>query len=184
MKKIDIRLKPHEKERLNKMVGRNLEYIIHEPLLYTPTVFNYIEIKAADSDPIYLRSSIEVLDWYGSLEDVAVWSIINEPPVEYDPDKTIRVPINETIRSIDLIQENQQEFFGDEQEYDNFVTRGIIFNFDNSQLSIEKSIWFSESFIIERGTNLIDTYAPISEFEDEFEPDYSGKCIRTIETLF
>ena len=183
MTSIDIRLKPHEIALLKQLPGKKLEYIVHERFLNTNLVYFVVKVKVEPIDPFYFYSCTEKLDYYGSTEDVAVMSIVSEPPFEYDQLDLIETPINETIHSIDLVQENQQEFCGDEQEYDNYVTRGIIFNFDDSQLSIEKSIWFSESFVIGRGTNLIEAYAPVSDFGTDWAPGHSGKCIRTIETL-
>lgn len=183
MTSIDIRLKPYEVAILKQLPGKKLEYIVHERFLNSNLVYFLVKVKVETIDPFYFYSHTEVLDYYGSPEDVAVMSIVSEPPLECEQLELIETPINETIRSIDLVQENQQEFCGDEQEYDNYVTRGTIFNFDDSQLSIEKSIWFSESFVIGRGTNLIEAYAPASDFEADWAPGHSGKCVRTIEAL-
>lgn len=180
---IDIRLKPHEVAKLKQLPGKKLEYIVHERFLNSNLVFFVIKIKVENIDPFYIYSSVETLDYYGALEDVAVMSIVDEPPFEYDQLELITTPINETIRSIDLVQETQQEFCCGEQEYDNHVTRGIIFNFEDSQLSIEKSIWFSESFIVGRGKDLIKTFTPTSSFEDDWAPGHSGKCFRNVETV-
>lgn len=183
MTQIDIRLKPHEVAILEQLLGRKIEHIVHERFLNSHTVFFVVKIKAENIDPFYLYSSVEELDYYGSVEDVAVISIVDKPPFEYDQLELVEIPINETVLSIDLVQESQKVFCGNEQEYDNHVTRGIIFNFKDSQLSIEKSVWFSESFIVERGTNLIETFAPTDEFELDWAPGHTAKCTRTIETL-
>lgn len=54
----------------------------------------------------------------------------------------IEIPINGVISEISIINEHQELFENDTQIYDVYVTRGIIFKFeDGHELSFEKEIF-------------------------------------------
>ena len=67
-----------------------------------------------------------------------------------------------------------------------WVTRGVIFYFDDeTELSFEKDIWFSEEIYVGQGKKLIDKFASTDKFSEAWEPEsdgeiseYSGRATR------
>lgn len=133
---------------------------------------------------------IDVVDYYSKMEDVAVFKFeetnINGVKSAIVSEEMIDVPINKSIKKIEVINENQKQYKNDKILYDNWVTRGVIFYFDDeSELSFEKDIWFSEEIYVEQGKKLIDKFASTDKFSEAWEPEsddepseYSGRATR------
>ena len=65
-----------------------------------------------------------------------------------------------TIKRIIVVQENQKLFENHALIYDVWLTRGIIFDFGNHQVSFEKGAWLSEQIIIRKGYDLLSEFTP------------------------
>lgn len=94
--------------------------------------------------------------------------------------------INEKIKEIHLVQENQRLYKNNKQIYDVWVTRGIIFVLKSGhEISFEKAVWFSEDIYINKGYNLIDSFQSIDEFREDWDESegYRGECTRNIEII-
>ena len=76
-------------------------------------------------------------------------------------------------------------FENGEQLYDVRLTRGIIFDFGDYQLSLEKAVWFSEEIYINRGDDLIDKLQPVSALTDSdgWRDGLEARCERKISGL-
>lgn len=127
----------------------------------------------------------EVLDYYGAKEDVAIFkfekSVDEEIKSFFSKEKMIDCKVENTISKIQIVNENQKTFYKGEQDYDVWVTRGIIFFFaDGLELSFEKPVWFSEEIYIDKGYNLISRFTPEDEFPKHWENGYIAECTRKI----
>lgn len=99
-----------------------------------------------DDKEYSLTNFVEVADYFGANEDVAMFKF---QPAVYDEIHSmiekqimIEIPINGVISEISIINEHQELFENDTQIYDVYVTRGIIFKFeDGHELSFEKEIF-------------------------------------------
>lgn len=183
MKTIDIRLKPSEIASLKSIVGKQLISINHDPFVFSNTSSQIVQINT-NSDTFYLYSFTEPIDHFGATEDVAVWSFESERYRSVDRKKFIETPFKETIKSVSVIQENQQLCKSDEILYDVWLTRGIIIDFGEHQLSFEKSVWFSEDIRIQKGYELINKFTPVADFvNDDWDKGITAKCTREIITL-
>ncbi|MDO5448923.1 MAG: hypothetical protein Q4F70_04885, partial [Clostridia bacterium] len=119
-------------------------------------------------------------------EDVAVFKFSSCYPEDIksqeDNGTLITNPVNCKILSISIIEENQQLFHNDEQTYNVFVPRAIIFHFeDEHEIMFEKDIWFSETITIQKGYNLKEAITPIDEFLEGWEDvsEFYPRCSRT-----
>ena len=165
MKVIDIRLKEAEMAQLKSLCGSTIRSIFHDPFSFTNTSLQIVRM-AFDNKDYYLYSFTEPLDYYGSEEDVAVWSFKDTEYPAVSKKDFIETPINETIKQIHVIQENQKLFENGNQTYDVWLTRGLIIDFGDHQISFEKAVWFSEDIIIRKGYNLIDEFDSTESFTD------------------
>jgi len=184
MNTIDIRLKEADLQILKSVIGEPLENIEHDEFIFTNTSSQVVRFNI-NGEQIYLYSFTEPLDYYGSIEDVAVWSVEKtEYPLIAEKD-FIKMPIKQTITSITLVQENQQMYDHGEQTYDVWVTRGIIIDFGDHQLSFEKPVWFSEDIIIRKGYDLLNAFKPVADITnaENWNEGIELKCNRIIEIL-
>ena len=159
---IDKRLNPDETAILRKMIGRKIVSIMHDAFLNK--IFSSHGVVGIETDEkmIYLYSTIEPLDYYGTGEDVAVWELTDERRCIVGEKNFLSTPVDETVKEIRIVQENQRMYENGQQTYDVWVTRGIIFDFGDYQFSLEKSIWFSEIIHMAKGSDLNDI---LSTFE-------------------
>ncbi len=125
MKTIDIRLKDDEVEMLRSMIGKELSFIEHDEYQFTPTSSQVLGM-VVDNEKYYLYSFNECLDYFGTKKDVAVWSVSDTKLPIIDRKSFVRTPVNDVVKGIILIQENQRMFEKGEQTYDVWLTRGII----------------------------------------------------------
>ena len=85
MVSIDVRLKNEDVQILQAAVGKKLDRIEHDEFVFTNTSSQAVRFVLGDAI-FYLYSFTEPLDYYGSEEDVAVWSVEEkEYPLEKYP---------------------------------------------------------------------------------------------------
>lgn len=184
MNSIDIRLKESDLQILKSCIGKSLESIEHDEFIFTNTSSQVVRFNI-NGECFYLYSFSEPLDFYGSTEDVAVWSV-ESTEYPFVADKLfIKMPIQQAISGITLVQENQQMFNHGEQTYNVWVTRGIIIDFSDHQISFEKPVWFSEDIIIRKGYDLLNTFKPVEDFTnaENWDDGVEMKCTRITEIL-
>lgn len=183
MKTIDIRLNDNEIKLLHSLVGQKLLAIHHDQFDFVNSSSQVVAFESA-TETIYLYSFTEEQDYFGTTEDVAVWSMEKTKYPLLDSKELVRTPIDQTVASIQLIQEHQRLLKCGEIIYDVWLTRGIIMNLGERQISFEKAVWFSEEIYIQKGYDLLNTFAPISNFvESDWEDGITAECSREIVTL-
>lgn len=180
MKSIDIRLKQNEINILKILIGSTLHSYQHDEFNFTPTSSQAISLVINNNTNYYLYSFTQSLDYYGASEDVAVWSITSDKLPMIDKKNFISTPVNEVIKGIKVIQENQRVFKGDEQTYDVWLTRGIIIDMGDHEIAFEKDIWFSEQIVIHKGYDLINQFAPIERFGENWDDSIKTECSRSV----
>ena len=117
-------------------------------------------------------------------EHVAVWTFETERYKTVDNKSFITTPFQTIIKSIKLVQENQRLYKGQEQIYDIWLTRGIIFDFGDHQISFEKAVWFSEDIYIQKGYDLVDGFASVENFiKSDWSEGIKAECTRQVEIL-
>ena len=188
MKTIDIRFDNETLNTIRNLVGQQMTCYKSDAFVYSPSVYGIVGFYIGDKT-YSLTNLVEVLDYYGTDEDVAVYRFCQCEPSKLhsftDKEELIKTTVNEKITAIKIVNENQQLFHKDEQTYDVYTVRGIIFQFESGrELSFEKNIWFSEMITIMRGESLIEKFVSTDDFAEGWEgiPDYTPKCFREIVT--
>lgn len=177
MKTIDIRLKDDEVEMLRSMIGKELSFVEHDEYQFTPTSSQALGM-VVDNEKYYLYSFTECLDYFGTKEDVAVWSLSDTRLPIIDSKSFVKTPVGEVVKGITLIQENQRMFENGEQTYDVWLTRGIIIDVGDCQIAFEKDVWFSEEIIVHRGYELSKEFSPTEDFCDHWDSSVKAECSR------
>ena len=178
MKVIDIRLKEKEITILQSLIGRELSAIKHDPFNYVNSSSQVVQIETEDGS-VYLYSFTEPLDYFGTIEDVAVWTLEEKRYSFVDQKELVRTPFKTTIRGVEIVQENQRLFERGKQIYDVWLTRGIVFDFGDRQLSFEKAVWFSEDIYIQRGYDLAKKFSKVEAFiNSDWNESIVAECSR------
>jgi len=183
MKRIDIRLKEDEIQFLRSLIGNELKAIYHDEFNFVNSSSQVVGFETATAN-FYLYSFTEPQDYYGTTEDVAIWSVEDTRYPLLNSKILVNTPINQKVCSIQLIQENQRLFKNGIQIYDVWVTRGIIIDFGDRQISFEKAIWFSEEIYIQKGYDLIKKFASTNNFvESDWDIGITAECSRSIDII-
>lgn len=184
MKKYDVRFTSEMISELKDMIGKKLIQIRCNPFEFSTAIYGIVGIVTEDKAYSF-TNMVEVADYYGDLEDVAMFRVektdVDKIQSKIPGKVMIDIPVNGAIKGIRIIEEHQEVFQNGLQTYDVWLIRGIIFDMeDGLEISLEKAVWFSEMIYVERGYDLLSKYVSTSEFEDDWSPGYIGKASRTI----
>lgn len=178
MKTIDIRIKPSEIALLKQLLGATITSMEHAPFSFTNAVSQVVKVNAGDNSA-FLYSFTEPIDYYGTTEDVAVLSFEKTVYPIVSEMTLISMPIMQPLQKVIIVQENQKLYDGDTQIYDVWLTRGLIFDFGEYQISFEKAVWFSEEIKIQKGYHLEHTFVSTNDFcNGDWAPNITAKCVR------
>ena len=158
-----------------------------DPFEFSTSVYGIVGISLDDADYAF-TNRVQVMDYYGDQEDVALFKIEKRPFSSIQSfiqnEVMIEIPVDTTISEIMVVNEQQQLFENGQQIYEVLLTRGVIFRFqDGNELSFEKNIWFSEDITVEKDYDLLDRFTPETEFNDGWSGNYHGVCSREIISL-
>ncbi len=113
MKHIDVSFTKKEISLIKEMIGTTLTKYKCDPFMFSTAVYGIVGI-CTDKSAYAFTNKIQVMDYYGTNEDVAIFR------VEKCEDSTIKslikentmieLPINKKIKEIDIINENQKVF--------------------------------------------------------------------------
>ncbi len=187
MKHIDVRFNQEEIRLMQEMVGSVLMKYKCDPFEFSTAVYGIVGI-CTDKASYAFTNAIQVMDYYGADEDVAVFRMKKCAELEIksliSENTMIELPVNQVIKEVDIINEHQKVFKREEQTYDVWLTRGVIFKLaDDTEISLEKNIWFSEMITVDKGECLLSKFAPVEEFVEDWEGDFHGECSREIVKL-
>ena len=164
------------------MIGKDLSAYLHDEFQYTQSSSQVVGV-VVDDIIYYIYSFTEEQDYFGTPEDVAVWNVSDEKLPIVDKKTFVRTPVNETIKGITLIQENQRVFNDVGQTYDVWLTRGIVFDLGERQVAFEKDVWFSEEIIVHRGYKLSTRFSSTDNFGDDWDKSIRTECSRIEEKI-
>ena len=182
MKTIDIRLSESEVDMLRSMIGKEILACLHDEFQYTQTSTQAVGMMVGDTT-YYIYSFVEGLDYFGTDEDVAVLSISDEKLPIIDSKTFVKTPVNEVVKGITLLQENQRVYQDGKQTYDVWLTRGIIIDVGERQIAFEKDVWFSEEIVVHRGYDLEKKFSPVESFGEDWDASIKTECSREKEFL-
>ena len=185
MKTFDMRF---SKDVISTFINKEMKKYKCNQFVYTSSVHGIVGIYI--DDKIYeINNEQDSVDYFGNIDDYAVFKF------EETSDKDVKsllkdvelitTKINKIIKKIILVNEDQQLFVNKLQTYDVWLTRAIIFVFeDGKELMFQKDIVpFSEEIDIRTGYQLLEEIPSEKAFLEGWEDAFSPKCIREIITL-
>ncbi len=186
MNTIDNRFSNETIVILKSLINRTLKKIKHNKFMYGPGVYGIVGLYIDDN--VYKISNlIEVQDYFGKLEDVAYFRFESSQSSQIvsllDGEGMIDYQIGSIIKEIRIVNENQRLYHNNEQTYNVYTVRGLIFVFDDGrELSFEKPVWFSEDIYVEKGYGLYSKFTSEDDFAEGWEDceGYTTKCTRKI----
>lgn len=181
MKSIDMRFDP---KVLENLIGKTFTKYRCDAFDYTNSVTQIVALYVGGE--VYTLTNIqESTDYFGNKDDVAIFRFQNAKESEiksaFMDVEMINTPVNCRIEKIHLINENQKISEDDRIMYDVWLTRGIIIFAGGREISFEKdSVPFSEEILIQKGYNLIRTYADEKEFLLSWPETIEPECFREV----
>lgn len=169
------------------MVGKQFDQYKCDPFDYTDTVTQIVAV-CVDGSYYAMKNIQQPVDYFGTEEDIAVCTFEpieeNEIHSAFEDTQQIITPVGEMIRSISLINENQRISKAGEAIYDIWLTRAVIFHFDEHEILFEKeNVPFSEEIRILKGYGLIDKISSSDAFVDGWDADVQAECRREVVTI-
>lgn len=137
-------------------------------------------------DDVYSLTNIqESVDYYGLSEDIAVakLSASNDFCIKsaFKDVEMISTPVNEEIRKVRLVNELQRMSKDGELTHEVWLTRAIIIDVGEREISFEKdTVPFSEEITIQRGYNLDEKISDNDDFMEDWNEGYSPEYRREI----
>ncbi len=186
MKKIDMRF---DQPLLKTLVGEQFVKYRNDPFLFTNSVTGTAGIYIGKR-VFELRNEQEAVDFFGNIDDYAVFKLIESAPDKiesfYMNVTQIDTPIHETVQKIIVVNENQRMFKNGIQTYDVWRTRGVVFFVGGREISFQKDVVpFSEEIIIQKGYDLINEFDGTDVFLTYWEDDigFEPECEREYITI-
>lgn len=174
---------------LRELIGQELVELRYDGFDDLPLVMCGVRFVTPSTE-LNLYNVYELRDFYDEQEEIGVWYLRRERGAfGVSAAMTGSLSVRKVVHAITLVQERQRMYRHDEQLCDNYVTRGLIFDFDDGQqLSVEKDSDVFDSMLVEQGANVIDTFVSIEDFcadwdpayNDEMEPGMRMECERVL----
>ncbi len=184
MKTIDMRF---DSNIFKQMIGQTLKKYRSDEFVFNNSVTGIIGIFV-DEKVYEFRNEQKSVDYFGEQDDYAVFGITecseNEIKSFFDDTEQIDTPVNQIIKKITIINENQQIFENGTQTYNVWLTRGIIFDLGDREISFKKDTCpFSEEIEIFRGYDLISKFPHNTDFIDGWDNSKTPKTENHIITV-
>ncbi len=186
MKKIDMRF---DQSMLKTFVGEKFVKYRNDPFIITNSVTGTVGIYIGQR-VFELRNEQEAVDFFGHIDDYAVFKLIESAPDKiesfYMNVTQIDTPIHETVQKIIVVNENQRMFKNGIQTYDVWLTRGVVFFVGGREISFQKDVVpFSEEIFIQKGYDLINEFDGTDNFLTYWEDDigFEPECDREYITI-
>ena len=149
-------------------VGLSFKKYKCNDFLSTNSVYQIVGLYI-DNKVFALRNELQPMDYFGTTEDIAVFSLSE--------------CFDKNIISGRIINENKKIYMHSHLEYDIDLTRAIIFTLaSGEEICFEKDSWiFSEEIVINKGRNLMNVITSPDDFYKRIaeEPNKKGKLTRS-----
>ena len=181
MNTIDMRFNAN---MIKELIGKNFSRYKCDAFDFTNSVTQIVGIYIGEQ--VFALTNIqENVDYFGNIENIAICRLTetadDSVKSAFIDTEMITTPVGGAIDKILLVNENQKLFKNDEELYNVWLTRAIIFFVDGREISFEKdNVPFSEEIIIQRGYNLIEKLSDEKEFLTSWSEEFRPKCARDI----
>ena len=181
----DMRL---DVDTFKSFIGKDFKKYKHDPLIYTPTSYGIVGLYI-DKEVYEINNEQEVVDYFGTNDEYAVLKFRRTTDEMIKSllknVEQITTKIEKKIKKIFLVNENQQTYENGIQTYNVWLTRAVIFIFDDDkELMFQKDITpFSEEIVIKKGYDLLKEIPSEDAFLDGWGDNIEPKSSRELITL-
>ena len=182
MKKIDMRL---DTNIIRDWIGKEFKKYKCDAFDFTNSVTQIVGLYIGD-DVYALTNVQESVDYFGNTDDVAVFKLKASADVSiksaFVDVEMISTPVGNSITGVKLVNECQRLSINGEQAYEVYLTRAIIIDVEDREISFEKdTVPFSEEITIMRGYDLqnkvSDNEGFLEGWDDGYKPTYSREIL-------
>ena len=182
MKTIDMRF---DSNLIRGWLGKEFKKYKSDAFDFTNSVTQIVGLYIGDN--VYALTNVqETVDYFGNTDDIAVSKLFLSEDISIksafvDVDM-ISTPIGNNITAAKLVNEHQELSINGEHTHDVYLTRAIIIEVGNQEISFEKdTVPFSEEITIQKGYDLLDKVSDNDGFlegwGEEYNPTYSREII-------
>ena len=181
MNTIDMRF---DVKTIRDFIGKEFSKYKCDAFDFTNSVTQIVGIYIGEQ--VFSLTNIqENVNYFGDVDDVAIYRFTetadDSVKSAFRDTEMITTPVGGTIDKILLVNENQKISKNDEELYNVWLTRAIIFFVDGREISFEKdNVPFSEEIIIQRGYDLIEKLSDEKEFLTSWSEGFVPTCARDI----
>ncbi len=182
MKTVDMRF---DSDMIQSWIGKKFDKYKCDAFEFTNSVTQIVGLYI--DDEVYALTNVqEAVDYFGITDDMAVAKISASEDTmiksAFKDVEMISTPVGEEITSVKIVNEQQTMAINGEPAYEVWLTRAIIFEVGDLEISFEKdTVPFSEEITIQRGYNLIDKISDnddfLEEWDDEYLPAYKREVV-------
>lgn len=156
-----------DEEIFKKMISQKFIKYKCDPFVFTNTVTGIAGLYIGEK-VFELKNEQTAFQYFDSMDDVALWNIkeVNDLEIHsvFENTEQIDTSINQNINSITLVNEHQMVNIQD-QEYDLWLTRAIVFHLEKGDIYFEKdNTAFSEEIEIKRGHDLLSEFPKRNDY--------------------
>ena len=162
----DVRLGSEDIHVLASLMGKTLRSLYCDEFRYNPSTFQVAWLQTTD-ELIAIENLLRPLDRFGSTEEVAVLSVgraeTGERASRLCDTKLMEVAIDKVVDEVLLVNDHEWVVGPDGTRYEHLLTKAIIFDLGDSQLGLQKSIWFSEDMYVVRAQDALSALRPAGD---------------------
>ena len=168
-------------ELINGLVGKKFEKYRHDQFDFTNSVTQRVGLFIGGK--IYnLINEQQSVNYFGNSEDVSVFDIeestLDMVRSAFEDIQQIDTPVEGIITEIRLINENQK-VSSQEDNYEVWLTRAIVFVVDGREITFEKdNVPFSEEITIIKGYSTEERLSDESDFLEGWDETKVPECYR------
>lgn len=154
MNTTDTRMSAEEISILAGMVGKRFEKYCCDEFVFSPAVYQIVGL-CVDGRTFALLNETQELDYFGSVDDVAVISVKEVSPGEIRSHivggEMVETPVDQIIEDVIVVTDTECMSKDGTDLYRYDFTAAIAFVLSDRQIVFERDCWFSEDFLIFRG---------------------------------
>ncbi len=181
MKTIDMRF---DSNLIQSWIGKKFDKYKCDAFEFTNSVTQIVGLYIGDE--VYALTNVqEAVDYFGTTDNMAVakLSVTVDSMIKsaFKVVEMVSTPVGEVITSVKIVNEQQTMAINGELAHEVWLTRAIIIEVGDREISFEKdTVPFSEEITIQRGYDLIDKISGNDDFLEAWDEEYSPAYKREV----
>ncbi|MBQ7581445.1 MAG: hypothetical protein IJU25_01345 [Lachnospiraceae bacterium] len=181
MKSMDMRF---DLSIIRGWIGKEFKKYKSDTFDFTNSVTQIVGLYIGH-DVFSITNIQESVDYFGNTDDIAVarLALSDESRIRssFKDVDMISTPVNDTIKAVRVVNEQQKISENGDVTYDVWLTRALIISVGEREISFEKdTVPFSEEIFIRRGYNLIEECSDEKSFLEGWEDICTPECRKVI----